>query len=205
MRNNIHKLSVGFFLTLALSTSAEAVLVQVDWSASIPETTTPAPGPGQLSGSLGVFNVTAVGDTFVLPSDGSLTVVASGFTDGFPNGIYPFTRTFSQGAPTLQFLSVGVSPSDFSVNFIDNNAGLLTPFPNTCIVDGLEGDCFLGLYDDTNDGIDKASASLGLDGSLADTNLAAVEYSFTVVPVPAAVWLFGSGLLGLVGIARRKA
>lgn len=26
-----------------------------------------------------------------------------------------------------------------------------------------------------------------------------------VVPVPAAVWLFGSGLLGLVGVARRKA
>ncbi|MEA2093731.1 MAG: VPLPA-CTERM sorting domain-containing protein [Pseudomonadota bacterium] len=25
-----------------------------------------------------------------------------------------------------------------------------------------------------------------------------------VVPVPAAVWLFGSGLLGLVGMARRK-
>ena len=28
--------------------------------------------------------------------------------------------------------------------------------------------------------------------------------SATVVPVPAAAWLFGSGLLGLVGIARRK-
>ncbi len=28
--------------------------------------------------------------------------------------------------------------------------------------------------------------------------------SLTVVPVPAAVWLFGSGLLGLIGIARRK-
>jgi len=26
----------------------------------------------------------------------------------------------------------------------------------------------------------------------------------SVVPVPAAVWFFGSGLLGLVGIARRK-
>jgi hypothetical protein len=26
----------------------------------------------------------------------------------------------------------------------------------------------------------------------------------TVVPVPAAVWLFGSGLLGLIGLARRK-
>ena len=28
--------------------------------------------------------------------------------------------------------------------------------------------------------------------------------AFSVVPVPAAVWLFGTGLLGLVGIARRK-
>jgi hypothetical protein len=29
-------------------------------------------------------------------------------------------------------------------------------------------------------------------------------YGGTVVPVPAAVWLFGSGLIGLVGLARRK-
>ena len=29
-------------------------------------------------------------------------------------------------------------------------------------------------------------------------------YTATVVPIPAAAWLFGSGLLGLVGIARRK-
>ena len=28
---------------------------------------------------------------------------------------------------------------------------------------------------------------------------------FSAVPVPAAVWLFGSGLLGLIGVARRKA
>ena len=31
-----------------------------------------------------------------------------------------------------------------------------------------------------------------------------VTYEFTPVPVPAAVWLFGSGLIGLIGIARRK-
>lgn len=30
------------------------------------------------------------------------------------------------------------------------------------------------------------------------------EYSVTLVPVPAAVWLFGSGLIGLIGVARRK-
>ena len=28
--------------------------------------------------------------------------------------------------------------------------------------------------------------------------------SYSVVPIPSAVWLFGSGLLGLIGIARRK-
>lgn len=32
-----------------------------------------------------------------------------------------------------------------------------------------------------------------------------ISINATVVPVPAAVWLFGSGLLGLVGVARRKA
>ena len=31
-----------------------------------------------------------------------------------------------------------------------------------------------------------------------------VDVDVSVVPVPAAVWLFGSGLLALVGIARRK-
>lgn len=37
---------------------------------------------------------------------------------------------------------------------------------------------------------------LNQDGSLA--------YAAAAVPLPAAVWLFGSGLLGLVGIARRR-
>lgn len=40
-----------------------------------------------------------------------------------------------------------------------------------------------------------------------DDNLNIIEgtwTSYSAVPVPAAVWLFGSGLLGLVGIARRK-
>ena len=31
-----------------------------------------------------------------------------------------------------------------------------------------------------------------------------VGFQGTVVPVPAAVWLFGSGLIGLVGVARRR-
>ena len=31
-----------------------------------------------------------------------------------------------------------------------------------------------------------------------------IDLSFTVVPVPAAVWLFASGLIGLLGISTRR-
>lgn len=41
----------------------------------------------------------------------------------------------------------------------------------------------------------------GVGGGFLDPS---VELQPTVVPVPAAVWLFGSGLLGLFGIARRE-
>ena len=40
----------------------------------------------------------------------------------------------------------------------------------------------------------------GINCSAATSHVSA----YGVVPVPAAVWLFGSGLIGLVGIARRK-
>jgi len=42
-------------------------------------------------------------------------------------------------------------------------------------------------------------------GGDRDFNDLVVEASVAPVPIPAAVWLFGSGLLGLIGIARRKA
>jgi len=39
-------------------------------------------------------------------------------------------------------------------------------------------------------------------GIVAD--LVSGTYSIAAVPVPATVWLFGSGLVGLIGVARRK-
>ena len=46
-------------------------------------------------------------------------------------------------------------------------------------------------------------ANWRLEGCASTTGTACVIPS-TVIPVPAAVWLFGSGILGLVGVARRK-
>jgi len=47
---------------------------------------------------------------------------------------------------------------------------------------------------------------LGLDNTsvYGYDNVCIDNCNTSVVPVPAAVWLFGSGLLGLVGVARRK-
>mgnify|MGYP003572583091 FL=1 len=48
----------------------------------------------------------------------------------------------------------------------------------------------------------------GINGAPIQDSAAFLNFSpnfdFTAVPVPAAVWLFGSGLLGLVGVARRR-
>jgi hypothetical protein len=201
----VGRFSVGLLATLPLTTSAEAALVRVDWSASIPELPSPDAGPGQLSGSLGVFDVNAVGDTFVLPPDGSLTALASGFTDGFPNGPYPFTRDGGTGSPELEFLSIGTTADDFSVNLVDNNRALNSPFPNACTVDGIVGDCFVTLLDQNTSGIDVAAARFRGDPPYVTGPVSPVEYSFTIVPVPTAIWLFGSGLLGVIVLARRKA
>jgi len=46
-------------------------------------------------------------------------------------------------------------------------------------------------------------AKIELVGDIRFNALDNFQYS-TVVPVPAAVWLFGSGLLGLIAVARRK-
>lgn len=44
----------------------------------------------------------------------------------------------------------------------------------------------------------------GAGQAVLDVNFVGATVLVNAVPVPAAVWLFGSGLIGLVGIARRK-
>lgn len=55
-------------------------------------------------------------------------------------------------------------------------------------------------------GLESEDAALAISNSITDMELHLSDEArgLPPVPVPAAFWLFGSGLLGLVGIARRK-
>ena len=88
--------------------------------------------------------------------------------------------TFSNSGVPLPYNSGGIID-------LTDDAGI----PDIVLADGILRLEFHESFDDVPDVIDAVWY-----GTLS------VE--FTVVPVPAAVWLFGSGLLGLVGMARRK-
>ncbi len=45
---------------------------------------------------------------------------------------------------------------------------------------------------------------LAKSGNVTSSQFYINEIGFSAVPVPAAIWLFGSGLVGLIGVARRK-
>ncbi len=66
---------------------------------------------------------------------------------------------------------------------------------NAETINGIFGDLTVGTSSYFSGGTSAYEATFG--------TVVATE-SIGAVPVPAAVWLFGSGLLGLVGVARRK-
>jgi hypothetical protein len=123
------------------------------------------------------------------------TVFANGGTGDVVGTISIFTpagtgnsASLTAFLPVNNFFTVGGWTLDLStLNVIQQSVGVL----NLSGVGVLSGNGF----DATN-----------VDWSLSSQST--TSYSMTVsnavVPVPAAAWLFGSGLLGLVGIARRR-
>lgn len=97
---------------------------------------------------------------------------------------------------------------------------------NASFLYGSSGECFIGLpcwgfqsvlsLKDVNDTAVSQDATLGWDSTDPNTHyftststpnlyIASLLVREAIVPIPPAAWLFGSGLIGLVGLARRKA
>ena len=80
-----------------------------------------------------------------------------------------------------------------------------TGTPDQIINDGIAG-VFTGKILSSQDGGSSwfSSNQYGFDYASFNGTVSAIG-TVSAVPVPAAIWLFGSGLLGLIGISRRKA
>jgi hypothetical protein len=87
----------------------------------------------------------------------------------------------------------------------DNGSGQLEII-NGIVLDGFSSSAGF-VYAGTNAGEHELTSDAGTDTFLGNVEILGVwdTFSMTTVPVPAAIWLFGSGLIGLVAVARKKA
>ena len=124
------------------------------------------------------------------------------------NGMGKFDATVSDGGqfrvdPALTF-SINL-PGDSISDYIDGSS---KGYFFSAHITGFNDLNPLPPADDPNDGTGLCYDTTGQGDFTAECNFLTSVWvagsTPTVIPVPAAVWLFGSGLLGLVGVARRK-
>lgn len=158
-----------------------------------------------------VFNISIVGTDFTVGSGGTL---GGGFSLAWDPAILTLQSsalTFSGdqifGTPGIVDIAAGTwtnaDVTSFNGTTLANfEIATLTFLATNPTANPLVSptDVTIGLFDNGSDR--KWADSAGL----IDVNPTFIGGSVTVnpVPVPAAVWLFGSGLIGLIGVARRK-
>ena len=191
-------------VTLIASLSANAAFV-ISGGATEPLPITGNDFNGDLSGE-GISNMTT-GAQLSVDTDGFVTfyylAAESGYTNSFNSGSNTITEhneSFKWDGWSSFTISVAANEIlDFS--FTSATAHALTPVDNASST-SLEG---LGIMTDGDmSELVLAYNDNALGTGDADYDDMLVRAEFSAVPVPAAVWLFGSGLLGLIGIARRR-
>jgi len=151
-----------------------------------------------ISGSFSIINTTALTQTFDLTFG---LPVGAAFAPGVKSGSvgFNFADTNSSGGATVN-LSTWEGLIDGS-----NAMSLFTSSIN-CFGAGCTGSIATvsaGPLSQPGGVNSSIGIHLVFDLTAGDTANFNTSFEVSPVPVPAAVWLFGSGLLGLVGVARR--
>jgi len=144
--------------------------------------------------------------------DGSVTFYYIAAESTFNNSFHTASAVMTEKNDAFKFdgydsITINVSEGDVLDFSFQSDGGIaLSPVDNAAPTNlgGLgimTGDGMSELVLAYNDNITLTGAGMDAD---YDDMLVRAEFS-AVVPVPAAMWLFGSGLLGLIGAARRKA
>lgn len=206
----------GFFALgfVIASCGAQAAAVVVPYVGSYDESVVPGPQDGLPAGDydtlggledVGLFNLVDGSNTFVgsvyTPTDSSdvfligigANQTLNGASISFGENLTPFNPLFAAPGPQWTLEESDVDPTIFNITNIGD--------------DGMTG-AKLSIAPAFSRGEGVYSVLIG-NGTFAPNNGGGVDYTMTFnvtseVPVPAAAWLFGTALLGLVGVKRKS-
>lgn len=145
-----------------------------------------------------------IGSNFGL---GTLQLIGTGFdTDA---QYLTANNAYSAGGSVYAFSGGNTAANVWGAGGDSGNGGSTNLYNQNVLQDGIGLDSSVSLYGLTGNG-DKTSLQsylLGTNLTLSSAGLLSISSGSgtPTVPLPAAVWLFGSGLLGLIGVGRRKA
>ena len=147
---------------------------------------------GFLYKDLGTVTADMVGDTYAFSFDGKWgNIDGSGLNDPGDANAYV---TILDGSFATQF------NAEFNYTGLPGDGSWGGGVVEVPIISAYVGSLLqIGFSHEVNLDAEPASGTADWDTGVFYDNL-----NFAAVPVPAAVWLFGSGLLGLVGVARRR-
>lgn len=147
--------------------------------------------------------------TFHSNGGGQTGVSFNGLWDGDDNQMFGSDSSTFDTMPTFfgdeagaNLAAIAIAAALGGVNTTSNNSDrFAVPFMFASITSGTVVRSRIdGNTDSMTDTITEGAIAVGTGPARAPF----VSFTPTVVPVPAAVWLFGSGLIGLIGLARRK-
>jgi hypothetical protein len=155
------------------------------------------------NGGFGVLDTTGGVTTLTLTFTSSDTALAPGFSANIANITDVFTGTLSGGTFTITGgTTAKAGPcTGAAAGVICNSAGNVLVFPTLDTFATASGTVSIS----GGGSITTTFTSTGTQPTLTTSHYTLGAGTPTpAVPVPAAAWLFGSGLLGLAGTARRR-
>ena len=164
-----------------------------------------------LLGAIFLASGAANASTVFVPTDGDINFIAETFNIGTQLAMFDDSDTLFGGNK----LFITPIPENINVSAGGAGAGDWTATNESFATLNLTGSNRFRLAISTDSGVswsgDTSTSPAGtnvLNVTFSDGTILTVDIAVAgppaAVPVPPAVWLFGSGLLGLVGIARRK-